>query len=117
MDTIADHLLARSEDRRSGAPGRGRGLDLAPGGGRVPGPRPAGCSPSAPPDPSMSPSSSTTSPNSLLAGGHRPSAAVCVGANPTHRGADLARDLAHTRCQFLVTDRAHLPLVDGSRSG
>jgi fatty-acyl-CoA synthase len=40
-------------------------------------------------------------------------AAVTVGANPTHRGSDLARDLAHTRCQLLVTDRAHLPLVDG----
>jgi fatty-acyl-CoA synthase len=39
--------------------------------------------------------------------------AVVVGANPTHRGPDLARDLAHTRCQLLVTDRAHLPLVDG----
>ena len=39
--------------------------------------------------------------------------AVTVGANPTHRGPDLARDLAHTRCQLLVTDRAHLPLVDG----
>jgi fatty-acyl-CoA synthase len=39
--------------------------------------------------------------------------AVTVGANPTHRGSDLARDLGHTRCQILVTDRAHLPLVDG----
>jgi fatty-acyl-CoA synthase len=39
--------------------------------------------------------------------------AVTVGANPTHRGSDLARDLAHTRCQLLVTDRAHLPLVEG----
>ncbi len=39
--------------------------------------------------------------------------AVTVGANPTHRGSDLARDLAHTRCQLLVTDSAHLPLVDG----
>ena len=39
--------------------------------------------------------------------------AVTVGANPTHRGPDLARDLAHTRCQLLVTDHAHLPLVDG----
>ena len=39
--------------------------------------------------------------------------AVLVGGNSTHRGADLARDLAHTECQLLVTDRAHLPLVDG----
>jgi len=41
------------------------------------------------------------------------SGAVVVGANPTHRGADLARDLAHTQCQLLVTDAAHLPLVAG----
>ncbi|HUI02498.1 MAG TPA: AMP-binding protein [Acidimicrobiales bacterium] len=39
--------------------------------------------------------------------------AVLVGGNTTHRGADLARDLAHTECQLLVTDTAHLPLVDG----
>jgi fatty-acyl-CoA synthase len=39
--------------------------------------------------------------------------AVVVGGNSTHRGADLARDLAHTECQLLVTDAAHLPLVDG----
>ncbi len=39
--------------------------------------------------------------------------AVVVGGNSTHRGADLARDLAHTQCQLLVTDRAHLPLVEG----
>ncbi|HLN43661.1 MAG TPA: AMP-binding protein [Acidimicrobiales bacterium] len=41
------------------------------------------------------------------------SGAVVVGGNPTHRGSDLARDLAHTECQLLVTDRAHLPLVEG----
>ena len=39
--------------------------------------------------------------------------AVVVGANPTHRGAALAGELAHTRCQLLVTDRAHLDIVDG----
>lgn len=39
--------------------------------------------------------------------------AVVVGANPTHRGTDLARDLAHTECQLLVTSRHHLALVDG----
>jgi fatty-acyl-CoA synthase len=38
--------------------------------------------------------------------------AVVVGANPTHRGDDLARDLAHTECQLLVTSLRHLPLVD-----
>ncbi len=39
--------------------------------------------------------------------------AVAVGANPTHRGDELARDLSHTQCQLLVTDRAHRGLVDG----
>ncbi len=52
-------------------------------------------------------------PEFALAGRGGPTGAVTVGANPTHRGSDLARDLAHTRCQLLVTDRAHLPLVDG----
>ncbi|HUO47505.1 MAG TPA: AMP-binding protein [Acidimicrobiales bacterium] len=50
---------------------------------------------------------------SLWLGACALSGAVVVGANPTHRGPDLARDLAHTRCQLLVTDRAHLPLVEG----
>jgi fatty-acyl-CoA synthase len=39
--------------------------------------------------------------------------AVYVGGNPTHRGTDLARDLAHTEVQFLVTERSNLALVDG----
>ena len=39
--------------------------------------------------------------------------AVVVGANPTHRGDELARDLSHTQCQFLVTSARHLDLVDG----
>ncbi|MHB8680583.1 MAG: AMP-binding protein [Acidimicrobiales bacterium] len=39
--------------------------------------------------------------------------AAVVGANPTHRGTDLARDLAHTECQLLVTDSGHFPLVEG----
>ena len=39
--------------------------------------------------------------------------AVVVGGNPTHRGPDLARDLAHTETQLLVTDAAGLALVDG----
>ncbi len=46
-------------------------------------------------------------------GGAALAGAVLVGGNSTHRGADLARDLAHTQCQLLVTDRAHLPLVEG----
>ena len=43
--------------------------------------------------------------------------AVVVGANPTHRGDDLVRDLSHTECQFLVTDSTYLPLVEGARIG
>ncbi|HMK62292.1 MAG TPA: long-chain-fatty-acid--CoA ligase [Acidimicrobiales bacterium] len=46
-----------------------------------------------------------------LAGG------VVVGANPTHRGSELARDLSHTRCQLLVTDLSHRPLVEGLHLG
>ena len=43
--------------------------------------------------------------------------AVVVGANPTHRGDELVRDLAHTECQLLVTDSTYLPLVEGARIG
>jgi fatty-acyl-CoA synthase len=43
--------------------------------------------------------------------------AVIVGANSTHRGDELARDLSHTECQLLVTDNSLLPLVDGLRIG
>jgi fatty-acyl-CoA synthase len=43
--------------------------------------------------------------------------AVLVGANPTHRGEELVRDLTHTECQFLVTDSSYLPLLQGRRVG
>jgi fatty-acyl-CoA synthase len=43
--------------------------------------------------------------------------AVMVGANPTHRGEELVRDLAHTDCQLLVTDSTSLPLLDGATIG
>ena len=43
--------------------------------------------------------------------------AVVVGANPTHRGDELVRDLTHTECQLLVTDSTSLPLLDGARIG
>jgi fatty-acyl-CoA synthase len=43
--------------------------------------------------------------------------AVVVGANPTHRGDELARDLAHTECQLLVTSSTSFPLVDGRHLG
>ena len=46
-----------------------------------------------------------------LAGG------AVVGVNPTRRGEHLARDVAHTDCQLLVTDRAHLELLDGLEVG
>ncbi|MFE3642742.1 AMP-binding protein [Streptomyces sp. NPDC059169] len=39
--------------------------------------------------------------------------AAVAGLNPTRRGADLARDVVHTDCRVLVTERAHLPLLDG----
>ncbi len=43
--------------------------------------------------------------------------AVVVGANPTHRGDELARDLSHTECQLLVTDATSLGLVEGLAIG
>ncbi len=43
--------------------------------------------------------------------------AVVVGANATHRGDELARDLSHTECQLLVTSAGSLPLVEGRRLG
>ncbi|MFI7338384.1 AMP-binding protein [Streptomyces sp. NPDC050085] len=39
--------------------------------------------------------------------------AAVAGINPTRRGAELARDITHTECKVLVTERAHLPLLDG----
>ena len=43
--------------------------------------------------------------------------AVLVGGNPTHRGDELARDLAHTGCQLLVTNSEYRTLVDGHDLG
>ncbi|MFG2117647.1 AMP-binding protein [Streptomyces sp. NPDC048710] len=39
--------------------------------------------------------------------------AAVAGINPTRRGAELARDIRHTECPVLVTERAHLPLLAG----
>lgn len=39
--------------------------------------------------------------------------AAVAGINPTRRGAELARDILHTECRVLVTERAHLPLLEG----
>ncbi|MHB8219198.1 MAG: AMP-binding protein [Acidimicrobiales bacterium] len=43
--------------------------------------------------------------------------AVVVGANPTHRGDELVRELHHTECQLLVTSHEHLGLVEGRNVG
>ncbi|RXS87009.1 acyl-CoA synthetase [Streptomyces sp. TM32] len=39
--------------------------------------------------------------------------AAVAGLNPTRRGPELARDLAHTDCALLITERARLPLLAG----
>ncbi|WP_406372132.1 long-chain-fatty-acid--CoA ligase [Streptomyces sp. NBC_00647] len=39
--------------------------------------------------------------------------AAVAGINPTRRGPELARDIRHTECRVLVTERTHLPLLDG----
>ncbi len=39
--------------------------------------------------------------------------ATVVGINPTRRGAELERDIAHTSCDLIVTEKAHLPLLAG----
>ena len=38
--------------------------------------------------------------------------ATVVGINPTRRGPELARDIAHTHCAFVLTERSHLALFD-----
>ena len=45
-------------------------------------------------------------------GGAALAGATVVGINPTRRGADLARDIQHTECQLLVTERRHRFLLD-----
>ncbi|WP_306966751.1 long-chain-fatty-acid--CoA ligase [Streptomyces afghaniensis] len=39
--------------------------------------------------------------------------AAVAGVNPTRRGAELARDILHTECRILVTERTHLSLLKG----
>ncbi|GAA4082584.1 long-chain-fatty-acid--CoA ligase [Streptomyces shaanxiensis] len=36
-----------------------------------------------------------------------------AGINPTRRGPEIARDILHTECRILITERARLPLLDG----
>ena len=43
--------------------------------------------------------------------------AVVVGINPTRRGAELARDIRHTDCQWIVTESAYGPLLEGLDHG
>lgn len=38
--------------------------------------------------------------------------ACIVGLNATRRGAELARDIAHTACQFVIADQTYADLVD-----
>jgi fatty-acyl-CoA synthase len=46
--------------------------------------------------------------------------ATIVGINPTRRGGELARDISHTNCQYVVTDRTYhdalasidVPIID-----
>ncbi len=39
--------------------------------------------------------------------------ATIVGVNPTRRGDGLERDVRHTECQLIVTERCHLALLEG----
>jgi fatty-acyl-CoA synthase len=39
--------------------------------------------------------------------------ATAVGINPTRRGPELHRDIQHTDCAVVVTERRHLPLLSG----
>jgi acyl-CoA synthetase (AMP-forming)/AMP-acid ligase II len=50
----------------------------------------------------------------LMLGAAALSGATVVGINPTRRGRELARDIEHTDCAFLVTEEAHLGLLDGA---
>jgi fatty-acyl-CoA synthase len=45
------------------------------------------------------------------AGGAALAGATIVGINPTRRGAELAHDIDHTRCQFVVTDASQAPML------
>lgn len=46
-------------------------------------------------------------------GGAALAGATVVGINPTRRGTELARDIAHTECQFVLTDAEHADALDG----
>jgi acyl-CoA synthetase (AMP-forming)/AMP-acid ligase II len=40
--------------------------------------------------------------------------ATVVGINPTRRGAELARDIAHADCAFVLTETSHLELFEAA---
>jgi fatty-acyl-CoA synthase len=40
--------------------------------------------------------------------------ATVVGINPTRRGAELARDIAHSDCAFVLTESGHLDLFEAA---
>jgi fatty-acyl-CoA synthase len=48
----------------------------------------------------------------MLLGAAALSGAVIVGLNPTRRGPELARDVAHTDCQLIVTEQRYRALLD-----
>ena len=54
---------------------------------------------------------------SFLLGAAAFAGAAVVGINPTRRGAELARDIRHTDCAWIVTEERYLPLLDGLASG
>lgn len=50
---------------------------------------------------------------SFLLGAAAFAGATLVGINPTRRGAELARDIRHTDCGWIVTEDRYLPLLEG----
>jgi len=50
----------------------------------------------------------------MMLGAAALSGATLVGINPTRRGAELARDVRHTDCSLLITESAHLDLLEGA---
>jgi fatty-acyl-CoA synthase len=54
---------------------------------------------------------------SFLLGAAAFAGACLVGINPTRRGAELARDVRHCDCAWIVTEERHLALLDGIDTG
>jgi len=49
----------------------------------------------------------------FVLGGAALAGAVVVGINPTRRGAELARDIRHTDCQLIITERSQAGTLAG----